>query len=244
MTAVPSVVDSLSARLTELGWVSDLLVAGSLALGDYVGGVSDVDLVAITDGAVDRGREPALANVHRDLDRDSSGRVDLGCAYVAASSLPDPSARHPTWTHQTLIHRPLSLITRAELVRHGFAVFGRAPESLLPAVSDEDVRAAAKAELCGYWAWAAQRPWIWLDPVIADLALTSMARARYTTRTGRLLTKTAAVDHVHAPHWLKDQLRARRSGQPQPSPRIRTAWIAWRDARATIRELCGSSTAS
>ena len=39
-------VEELGSRLTALGWVSDLWVAGSLATGDYVPGVSDLDLVA------------------------------------------------------------------------------------------------------------------------------------------------------------------------------------------------------
>jgi hypothetical protein len=38
-------------RLRELGWVTDLWVAGSLATGDHVPGVSDVDLVAVVDTA-------------------------------------------------------------------------------------------------------------------------------------------------------------------------------------------------
>ena len=43
MRAVPPAVTALSALLAELGWVSDLLVAGSLATSDYVPGVSDLD---------------------------------------------------------------------------------------------------------------------------------------------------------------------------------------------------------
>lgn len=74
-------------------------------------------------------------------------------------------------------------------------------------MSDGDVREAARAEVCGYWAWAFRRPWRWLDPLTVDLGLTGMARARHAVRTGRLLTKTAAIDHRqgHAPLrcWLR-----------------------------------------
>jgi hypothetical protein len=101
-------------------------------------------------------------------------------------------------------------------------------------MSDDDVREAARAELTGYWAWAARRPWIWLDPIIADLGLTSMARGRYALTNGALLTKTQAVEQANAPAWLVDQLRARRQGEDISSPRLRTAQIAWRDARRTI----------
>jgi hypothetical protein len=234
--SLPPAVTSLAAGLTELTWVRDLLVAGSLATGDHVPGVSDLDLVAVVDGPVDATRRARLVDLHVHLDRGPAAGADLGCVYVEESRLPDTAAVHPTWTHGTLVERILSGVTRAELVRHGFAVLGRPPSDVLPAVSDDQVRAAARAELCGYWAWAARRPWMWLDPVIADLGLTSMARGRHALRTGQLLTKTAAIEQVRAPAWLRDQLRARRRGKPAVSPRALEGFIAWRDARATTRD--------
>jgi hypothetical protein len=175
----PPAVRQLAERLDELGWVTELLVADSLATGDYVPGVSDLDLGAL----------------------------------------------HPTWTHGSLVQRSLSGITRAELVRYGFAVLGCPPAAVLPEMTEDDVRRAARAELCGYWVHAARRPRWWLNPVIADLGLTSMARGRHALQTGQLLTKTQAIEQAHAPAWLKDQLRARRQGQPVPSSAAdQTAW--------------------
>ena len=63
----PAVTD-LADRLAGLGWVADLLVAGSLATGDYVPGVSDLDLVALTDGPVGQVRQEVLTGLHRELD--------------------------------------------------------------------------------------------------------------------------------------------------------------------------------
>ena len=225
----------LSARLTELGWVRDLLVAGSLATGDYVPGVSDLDLVAVVDGQIDEQREARLIHVHQELDRGMAAGADLGCVYVEESRLTDLAVLHPTWTHGGLVRRILSGITRAELVRHGFAVFGRAPAELLPPMTDDQVRAAARAELRGYWTWAARRPHMWLSPVIADLGLTSMVRGRHALRTGKLLTKTEAIHQAEAPSWLVDDLLARRRGEHVVSPRVRTGFIAWHDARRTTR---------
>ena len=234
MKPIPPVVRQLGERLDDIGWVTDLLVAGSLATGDYVPGVSDLDLVALTEGPVDLARQGILASLHRELDRGAAHGLDLGCVYVDAGRLADLETPHPTWTHGSLVQRALSGVTRAELVRHGFAVRGRPPAALLPVVTDDDVRRAARAELCGYWAYAARRPLWWLNPVIADLGLTSMARGRHALETGRLLTKTQAIEQADAPAWLKDQLRARRRGQRVASPRARTALIAWRDARRTV----------
>jgi hypothetical protein len=224
MTAAPAVAD-FGRRLAALGWVTDLHVAGSLATGDYQPGVSDLDLVALTDGPP---RRAALTAVHREIDP----ALNLGCVYVDA--LDPVDRRHPTWTHGVLVDRILSRITRAELVRHGYAVFGRRPADVYPPMSADDIRDAARAELTGYWAWAARRPWLWLDPVIADLGLTSMARGRHALTHGTLLTKSDAIDRAGCPPWLRDQLRARRAGQAVTSPRLRTAVIAWRDARRTV----------
>jgi hypothetical protein len=227
----------LAERLSELTWVRDLLVAGSLATGDYVPGVSDLDLVAVVAEPVDPIRAAYLVDLHRDLDCGSAAGAALGCAYVDVRRLLDPVARHPTWTHGQLVERILSGITRAELVQHGFPVFGRPPTDVFPPMSDDEVRAAGRAELSGYWAWAARRPHLWLDPAIADLGLTSMARGRHAVRTGQLITKSEAIEEARAPAWLIDQLRARRRGETVISPRARTGWIAWRDARMTTRDL-------
>jgi hypothetical protein len=232
---LPPAVTALGERLAPLGWVRHLFVAGSLATGDYVPGVSDLDLVAIVDGPVDGQRLASLVEVHRDLDRGVAAGLDLGCVYVNDGSLADRGAVHPTWTHGDLVHRILSDVTRVELVRHGFEVIGRPPQEVLPPVTDADVRSAARAELCGYWAWASRRPGMWLYPVIADLGLTAMARGRHAIRTGSLLTKSQAIEAADAPGWLKEQLRARRRGEEVESPRVRTGWIAWRDARRTVR---------
>ncbi len=210
------------------------MVAGSLATGDYVPGVSDLDLVALTEGPVGPARQEVLTGLHRELDRGVAQGLDLGCVYVNVERLTDVRALHPTWTHGSLVHRILSGMTRAELVRHGFAVMGRPPATVFPDMTDDDVRHAARAELCGYWAWASRRPLMWLNPVIADLGLTSMARGRYALETGQLLTKTQAVEQAYAPAWLREQLRARRRGEHVASPRTRTALIAWRDARRTV----------
>jgi hypothetical protein len=104
----------------------------------------------------------------------------------------------------------------------------------LEPVDPEMIRAATVEELNRYWAWAVRRPHVWLDPMIADLGLSSMARARHTLATGELLTKSAAIEQAGAPAWLVADLRARRRGEPVTSPRLRTAMIAWRDGRRTV----------
>jgi hypothetical protein len=234
VASAPPVVEELGRQLVALGWVTDLWVGGSAATGDYTPLVSDLDLVALVDGPVGPTRQATLSTVHRGLDETTGAGLKLGCVYVDGARLPDLEAPHPTWTHGLLVQRILSGIARAELVRHGYPVFGRPPVDVLPAMSDDEVRQAARAELTGYWRSAVRRPMLWLDPVIADLGLTSMARGRHTLATGELLSKTRAIERAAAPEWLVEQLGARRRGEDVTSPRVRTALIAWRDARRTV----------
>src|SRR5205809_8087961 len=99
MVTSPPAVLEFGTRLEAQGWVSDLLVAGSLATGDYVPGVSDLDLVALTGGPVGRARQEMLTSLHRELDRGAAHGLDFGCVYVDAGRLADLGALHPTWTH-------------------------------------------------------------------------------------------------------------------------------------------------
>ena len=234
MTRPPAVLDAFTAELRALPWVTDLLVGGSLATGDYVAGVSDLDLVAVSDGSVDDERLAELTALHTAIDAGAGAGQDLGCVYVDSGRLADVDAEHPTWTHGELTRRSLSRIARVELVLDGFAVLGRPPQDVLPPVTADDVRDAARAEVTGYWARAARHPWWFLDPVMPDLGLTSMARGRHALATGELLTKSRAIESADAPAWLREQLRARRRGEQVRSPRVRSAWIAWRDTRRTV----------
>lgn len=230
---VPAAVSALVAEASCLAWVTDVFVGGSLATGDHRPDVSDLDLVALVDGPLSRDRRATLVDLHQRLDAGPAAGARLGCAYVSILQLDDLGARHATWTHGLLVERPLSAITRAELVRHGFAVLGRAPADVLALASDDDVRRATRSELLGYWSLAVRRPWWWLDPALADLGLLTMARARHTWATAQLVTKTVALDHVEAPARLVADLRARREGGHVRSPRVRMARAAWSDARRT-----------
>ncbi len=95
MGSSPEAVDELGRRLGRLGWVTDLWVGGSLATGDYVPGVSDLDLVAVVDGAVTPERRQTIAELHGDLDEGVAAGTDLGCQYVEAGRLLDRELSAP-----------------------------------------------------------------------------------------------------------------------------------------------------
>lgn len=200
--------------------------------------MSDLDLVAVTSQPLSGEMMKQVAEMHEDLDAGLAHGMDVGCQYPNAARLRDSKARHPTWTHGDMLIRAASLATRAELVLHGYPVLGPSPQELLLPVTPDDVRDAARAELTGYWSYAARRPQrFWRLPAMTDLGLTAMARGRHALTTGELLTKSDAIEQVHAPGWLKDDLLGRRRGDQRTSPRLRAGYIAWRDVYRTTRGL-------
>jgi hypothetical protein len=230
-------VDDFVAWAARVDWISDVLLAGSLATGDHHPGTSDIDLVALTTEDLGPDEVGTLSEVHRRIDTTSGRGADLGCTYASADRVDEPDVAWPTWTHGRLVRRPLSAMARAELLDHGVALLGREPRDVLAPMSPDDVRAAVRAELAGYWTWAARRPWLFLDPALADLALLSMARSRHTWRTGELVTKSEALVEVRAPQAVVAGVRSRRDGRAARWPAPRLAHHAWHDVRRTRRDV-------
>ncbi len=83
VTVQSPAVEEFGARLAELALVRDLLVAGSSPTGDYVPGVSDLDLIAVVNGPVDDPRRAALIALHRRLHHGRAANANLGCVYLS-----------------------------------------------------------------------------------------------------------------------------------------------------------------
>lgn len=110
-----------------LGVADAIWVGGSLATGDYVPGVSDLDLVAVASQPLSGDALAEVARLHEDLDAGPAHGMDLGCQYPDAGRLLDVTVEHPTWTHGDLLDRAVSLVTRVELVLHGYSLLGPPP---------------------------------------------------------------------------------------------------------------------
>jgi hypothetical protein len=198
--------------------VRGLYVGGSLASGDFRPGVSDIDAVALVDRAPHPSMRRALTTVHRRLRAEPFG-ADLHCAYVSERHVEDAAYRHWTWAFDELFRRPFGGIARAELLADSVVVRGPAPSSWLAAMSPDDLRAAARDELAGYWTTAVRGRAIWRQDVSVDHGLTTVARAAITVWEGRLVTKAEAIAHLPelgvAPD-IVDGVRRRRNGETVP----------------------------
>jgi hypothetical protein len=196
-----------------------LYVGGSLATGDYRPGVSDLDLAAVVQRPLSKERQRHLISLHRGLIAARKTDEKLHCVYIPASDLADVGHEHLTWASKELFRRPFSGVARAELLAHGYAVFGPPPSELIPAISDAELDEAVRGVLTGYWTRALRNRRIWLQDIYVDLSLTTLARAEATLAGDGLITKREAIsrlDRFGVPAPLIEEMRQRRDGQAVP----------------------------
>jgi len=167
---------------------------GSLALGDFQPGRSDIDLVALIAEPVTGPRRQELQAVHETLVREAPLAGSLHCAYVIRTLLAVISHGHVTWAHQELFERPVSPVTRRELAQGGLCLLGPAPADVVPAVTDAELAAYIRGDLRDYWYPRTARPELWLRDIWVDLGMLTLARAAVTLRDGRLITKREALE--------------------------------------------------
>lgn len=137
-----------------------LYLVGSVALGDYRPGASDIDFVALLDAPPTAEETDALARVHAALA--SHGAPAFDGFYIRAEALrrpPERGAVVPFSLEGRLrsgeICREVSPVTWRCLARSGRPILGPAPAALGIADDDVALRADGLANLDGYW-----RRWI------------------------------------------------------------------------------------
>jgi hypothetical protein len=178
--------------------VAGVILHGSLALGDYVPGRSDVDLLVVVDDPLGDARFDALTQAMASRRPEAPGPVDLRLVtrQVAASPTPAPpmdaylrltptcgvrveERRHPA-------ERDLAVelsVCRA----HGRSLLGAAPAELIGEVPDRWVVAAGDAQLADWQA-------IGDDPPYAELTVLTACRVWRFAEEGRHCSKAAAAE--------------------------------------------------
>jgi len=251
---VPSLVRELCGELLgqldaeASGLVTGLYLVGSLALGGYREGTSDVDFLAIVSrplGGADLG---ALRRVHAGL-AEGRGRPDLDGVYLLASDLALPPAqvtgqvRAGKGEIRTDDGYEPNPVSRLVLARHGLAFRGPDRDELGVEPSRVELAAWTAANLATYW-----MPWVQsYSRSVRPSALSGRAvqwgvlgapRLHYTLATGEVTTKEEAARYAartFGPAWhdiLDEALRLRKRGR---GTTYRTPAARRRDAVDFIR---------
>ncbi|GAA1512725.1 nucleotidyltransferase domain-containing protein [Kribbella lupini] len=207
--AVQRLLDGFVASTSSLP-AQAIWVHGSLALGDFVPSRSDLDLVCVVAGDPD---PAAIKAIHRPLTSPLGRR--LHCTYIPVDSLADATLRHPTFAQERYFARPVTPVTRRELLLADRALAGPPPSSLLPATTDAELADFVRTDLLTFWHPVTRKRRPWLRDIWVDLAMVTLARAETTLRTGTLITKQAALARLPAlgaPAAVVEDIHRRRYG--------------------------------
>ena len=211
--------------------VEALWAHGSLALGDFQPGRSDIDLVALVAAPVTGGQREELTRLHEALARAEPLARSLHCAYVARTHLAVISHEHVTWAHEELFERIVSPVTRRELAQGGLCLRGPAPDGVVPAVPDFELAEYIRGDLRDFYYPHTGQPELWLRDIWVDLGMLTLARAAVTLREGRLITKRAALEvlaELGAPADVVRDIYLRRYEDGQPMTE------QWREERGLL----------
>ena len=193
-----------------------LYLVGSVALGDFRPGRSDIDFVALLDGPV--GDIEALARVHAALAR--AGVPPFDGVYLPIDALrraPEAGAVVPFSVEGRLrTGEPCREVNPALwrcLARAGRPILGAAPAALGIADDDATLRAHTLADLDEYWrpwiaqgeaALAAKPPDSACDAKTLEWGVLGVSRIVCTLATGRVVSKREGgrfvLDHLSEAH--------------------------------------------
>ena len=174
---------------------------GSLASGDFVPGRSDVDFLVLTSGGLSPTQFTALQAMHAELA--ASGRLpnaDVEGVYLPQAALRRHEADGPAIptlnTNGDFYFAPLGIdwvIQRHTLRVHGWSITGPPTRDLIDPVSAEDLRAAVRQSLTGWWSSRLEDPSWMQDVGYRPYAVLTMCRALHTLASGEIATKDAAA---------------------------------------------------
>ncbi|MEU5665873.1 nucleotidyltransferase domain-containing protein [Streptomyces longwoodensis] len=210
---------------------------GSLALGDFQPGRSDLDLIAVVDVPLDGEDKDRLAVMHQRFSEEEQAAAKLHCSYMVRTELAEAGADHVTWAHGMILDRPVTPVTRRELLEGGLTLYGPPPVELLPPLLPGQLEDFIRRDLAEFWLPATGKPHLWLRDIWVDLGLLVLARATVTLRDGRLITKGEALAELRnlgAPAEVVRDIHDRRYARPAPLSRLQRIHRALR-ARAFVR---------
>lgn len=258
---VEAVMDRFVAATTSRLRPVAIWAHGSLAGGDFQPARSDLDLIVVVPERLTPRQLAELATYHRQLRRAEPAAAKLHCSYMPMSQAADVSVSHFTWAGGRTLSRPVSPVTRCELLGFGRVLMGAAPAAVLPPVTDEDLAAYVRYSLRKHVLDVVAWPQNCLRDSYVDLCTLIVARAAITLRDGRLVTKAQALDELArrgAPVRLVADIRRRRYGAIKETSaarvtrdpgkrllwRVQRALIFRRYVRAEVRELLKSEPAA
>jgi hypothetical protein len=212
----PTTYPEVNARLRRLRSEAErilgprfvgLYLYGSLALGDFMPGRSDIDFLIATTDEIPPAQLEALRAMHMSLEAEHlPWPIDIEGSYIPVSAL---RRRDPAHSYHPHIDRGGSglhveshdsdwVIQRFVLREWGVVVAGPPLADLIDPMPPQELRAAVLELLHLWWAPMLVDPSPLLRPRYQDYAVLTMCRILYTLQTGSVVSKPVAARWAQA----------------------------------------------
>jgi predicted nucleotidyltransferase len=176
-----------------------IYIYGSIALGAFEEGESDIDIVALTQGEWTERELGQLARIHRRLVKEHPLGRCLEPMYVHLRDIGKFNADIPPYPYASdgkfypAGYFDLNAVTWWTIKHKGISLFG--PEcSLLPLeVAWEDVLEAMRYNLDIYWAGKAKKPYLFLFDYWVMTAVATLCRILTAIEEGEIIAKSPAL---------------------------------------------------
>jgi predicted nucleotidyltransferase len=180
-----------------------IYLRGSLATGDFIPATSDIDLLVVTDPAIDQRLFDKLEAFHDQVFESSNPYAKrLEVAYIDRDALKKfrGGLQHPTLEQgerlKMIEHHTNWMLERWVVREFESVLIGPNPKKLIDPITPEEVRQAVTSRL-GDWAeWARNEDdpdWI-LPKSHKAYVIETMCRVLFTSHHGILSSKTDAVE--------------------------------------------------
>jgi predicted nucleotidyltransferase len=196
-------------------------LGGSLALGGFDRGSSDVDVLVATARMPPPPALERLADLHAALRAAGGWTARLEAVYLPVAALrrydPADRRRYPIGAGDREFalraQGPTWVLDRWIVREHGLVVAGPSPRTLIDPIAPAQLREAARADLLGFWAGQLDGPApAWLRPRHHQaFAVLSLCRALYCLDHGVEVSKPAAAAWASRrfdPPWPEQIARA------------------------------------
>jgi hypothetical protein len=257
-TTDPRISPALQAPLNDYverlqenlaGQVQAFYLTGSIALGDFRLGRSDVDFVALLENSIPPDNFEKLALIHHAVERQFP-TIKMEGIYLQPyqlGSLEGETEAFPLY-HDGILswanRIPLAPVTWWILKNRGLALFGPDPANLSIPLSEDDLLRGQRENLNSYWAQWTRRPGrvaSLLSDWGTEWAVLGVLRIYYTLRERKITSKNGAGEYGlgHLPErWhplIREAVALRNGEKRQYRSRIKRATEALAFLKDIIR---------
>ncbi|RNB81169.1 DUF4111 domain-containing protein [Brevibacillus fluminis] len=220
---------------------------GSISLGGYEEGKSDIDFVTILTEELTTEESLALDELHRKLKDKLPLAGKLDGVYVTEADVGKTNAELRPYPYcsegafHASGHWDLNHVTWWLLHHHGFTIAGKECAALAIGVTWGDVMEAMQDNLTQYWEKKSSQLLLFLADEWVEFAVLTMCRIYDTVTHQRIVTKTKAAEEAIAAlpqRWhplITEALRLRQSHEGSPATMNRMKRAV--ETRVFIREL-------